>query len=200
LSYSLEKAESSLSTSNLNIDIRSAEANDIKKLAEVLTLSFHPPQKWTAWVHPLLKLGIYEDLRTRLRNSSPHYRCLVACQSASNPRQEQGDILGTVELSVRCTRPFTPHTPYIANLAVNPNYRRLGVARSLLSKCEQIAFEWGFEEIFLHVLEDNLGAKQLYLKNGYHLYNIDFTLSNMLWGSPKRFLLKKKIGQTGRTG
>jgi ribosomal protein S18 acetylase RimI-like enzyme len=189
--YSLEKTDKLISASA--ITIRSAEAGDLKKLADVLTFSFHPPQKLLSWVYPLLKLGVYEDLRSRLRSASPHYRCLVACQQIIDGTLEETNVVGTVELSLRSPWPLKLHTAYISNLAVSPHYRRQGVARSLLIKCEQVAFEWGFEEIFLHVLEDNLAAKQLYLKSGYQLNRIDFTVNSLLWNRPKRLLLKKKI-------
>lgn len=189
--YSLEKTENLISPSA--ITIRSAEASDLKKLADVLTLSFHPPQKLFTWVYPLLRLGVYEDLRSRLRSASPHYRCLVACQQVINENVEATSLVGTVEVSLRSPWPFQQHTAYISNLAVSPHYRRQGVAGSLLAKCEQVAFEWGFEEIFLHVLEDNLAAKQLYFKRGYQLDRIDFTFNGWFWNRPKRLLLKKKI-------
>lgn len=191
LPSSLEKSHHSLGSSA--ITIRSAQISDLKKLAEVITLSFHPPQKWLTWIYPLLKLGVYEDLRTRLRSASPHYRCLVACQALHKNTIEDGELLGTVELSLRSPWPFALNRAYISNLAVNPSCRRQGIARSLLFKCEQIAFEWGFEEVFLHVLEDNQAAQNLYFKNGYQLHNIDFTFSSVFLGSPKRLLLKKTI-------
>lgn len=173
--------------------IRVAQIDDLKYIAEILTLSFHPSEGLLAWLNPLLKLGIYEDLRSRLRSASPHYVCLVACQEIEETAGKRSEILGTVEVSLRCEWLGTAHLAYISNLAVTPKHRRRGIAEKLLQKCEQVAFEWGFEEIFLHVLEDNHSAKQLYLKNGYHIQKIEFTLSSWLFKSPKRLLLNKKL-------
>jgi ribosomal protein S18 acetylase RimI-like enzyme len=104
--------------------------------------------------------------------------------------------VGTVELSVRSLWAFSLNKAYISNLAVSPSQRNKGIAGSLLTKCEQIAFEWGFEEIFLHVLDDNLSAKKLYLKKGYKLEQTDFTLESFVFGRPKKLLLKKKLNPT----
>ena len=59
------------------IQIRFADLKDVKALADVLVQSFHLSENWFSWFYPLLKLGICEDLRTRLRSKSPYYQCLV---------------------------------------------------------------------------------------------------------------------------
>lgn len=176
--------------------IRAAEQNDLKGLTEVLTQSFHPPQGLLYWIYPLLKLGIYEDLRSRLRASSPRYRCLVASKVMATVAGEQEEIVGTIEIALRSSRTWLmveSHTPYISNLAVSNTYRRQGIARKLLLKCEQISLEWGFRELSLHVLENNYQARQLYLTSGYQLYRIEPDISSWLLQHPRRLLLNKKI-------
>ncbi len=173
--------------------IRSAEAKDLKKLAQVLTVSFHPSLGIFAWIYPLLNLGVYEDLRSRLRSCSPHYKCLVACREMITPTGDREEILGVVEVSLRSFWALTTPIPYISNLAVSPNHRREGIGGKLLLKCEQIALEWGFDEISLHVLEDNQPAKQLYLNSGYRLDRIDFSFSSWLFKRPRRLFLHKKL-------
>lgn len=194
--YELRKTEEKSGSSSAIV--RTARPNDLKRVAEVLALCFHPPEGILFWMYPLFKLGVYEDLRTRARSASPHYQCLVASKQVltSASTNEQEEILGTVEISLRCEWPTTPHTAYISNLAVSPNCRRQGIARKLLSKCEQIAREWGFEELYLHVLEDNHVAKQLYLNSGYQLYKIEFSINSWLFRSPKRLCLIKKLMNT----
>ncbi|MFN9261314.1 GNAT family N-acetyltransferase, partial [Microcystis sp.] len=85
--------------------------------------------------------------------------------------------------------------PYISNLAVSPDRRRAGLARRLLLKCEQIAREWGFEELSLHVLDNNLAAQSLYLSSGYRLQKTDGWLINRLFNRPQKLFLHKKISQ-----
>ena len=182
--------------------IRAAGLDDLDRLADVLVDSFYSQLGWRRWIHPLLKIGIYEDLKQRLRSRSTHYTCLtavrVAPQSAAHSVLKQIDevIVGTVELSTRNSylwRIRHPRQLYLSNLAVDANCRRQGVAQQLLSACEQVAFEWGFQELYLHVMEDNMEARRLYQKTGYRLYQSEYGLATWLWGKPKRLLMLKKM-------
>ncbi len=173
--------------------IRIAKPKDINEITEVLMVSFHPPRQFWRWFYPLIRLGIYEDLRSRLRSASPHYQCLVAYRSFKTNQATLEEIIGTVELSLRSGLSRSSPGLYLANLAVNPEYRRQGVGRLLLTKCEQIAGEWGFQKVFLHVLEDNESAKRLYFSIGYQLERTEFSLESWLFRKPKRLLLGKRI-------
>jgi ribosomal protein S18 acetylase RimI-like enzyme len=164
--------------------VRIAQPKDLKGLVEVLSRSFYLSQPTVPGLQPLFKLGMTEDMRGRLRSGKPNYRCLVACQGET--------IVGTVELGLR-NQMMAKQIPYISNLAVIPEYRRKGIARKLLLKCEQISWEWGFEELSLHVLDNNLAGQQLYLKNGYKLQKIEYSLSSWLFHQPKRLLMFKRI-------
>lgn len=174
--------------------IRVAHTEDINELAEVLTHSFHPPKGFNAWFYPLLKLGISEDLRSKVRVKNLHEVCLVASKSVVKGKKEQ--IVGTVELSVRspylwCNSGI--RQLYICNLAVSHSHRRQGIAKKLLFKCEQIALEWGFKELFLHVLENNRQAKKLYFSHGYKVQRIESSLNSFFWKSPRRLFLNKQL-------
>lgn len=173
--------------SGASFQIRPADLKDIKALAEVLIHSFHISQSWISWFYPLLKLGIYEDLRTRLRANSPYYQCLVALTL------ETEEIIGTAEISLRSWLMTHTRSCYISNLAVSQAYRRQGIAKQLLLKCEKIAREWNCQTLYLHVLEDNIAAKQLYLSSGYQWQRVENTLRSWLFNQPKRLLLEKKV-------
>ena len=181
--------------------IRAALPKDIQFLAEVLTDSFHAHQGKKNWFLPLLKLGIREDLRTRLASQASHYLCLVASiplKAGSSYSDCREEIVGTAEISVHS--PFSwfkssEKYPYISNLAVQSCYRRQGVARNLLLCCEQTARRWGFAEITLHVLENNYQAQQLYFSSGYQLKCIETGVASLLFQHPRRFLLNKSIQQ-----
>ncbi|MGK7939888.1 MAG: GNAT family N-acetyltransferase [Crocosphaera sp.] len=171
--------------------IREAQLPDIKALTEVLTVSFHPTKGWLLFLQPLLKLGVYEDLRSRLRGSTPYYCCLVAVEVTKTETISQEKIVGTIELSLRTG--FNGHYLYISNLAVLESHRRQGIARGLLHQCEQIASKWGYDTLNLHVLEHNEGAKQLYLQNGYQVSAREPTWSSWLFSRSPRLFLQKKI-------
>jgi ribosomal protein S18 acetylase RimI-like enzyme len=182
---------------NSLFEIRSATQRDLERMAEIITLSFHSHAAIFNWLEPLCRWTIYEDLRTRLQNTSKHYMCLVAIASQSviikNETKQIGEICGTVELALRSHQSYQPQTPYLSNLAVHNTYRRQGVAQKLLKTCEQTAKTWGFSEIYLHVLENNHQARRLYAKVGYRLYLVDWNLWSWLFRQPRRLLLRKSL-------
>lgn len=184
--------------------IRGGASKDLVQLADILAESFHSRNGFGGWVYPLLRMGIYEDLRNRFRSGPEHYICLVA--EVVSPPVGAGEVLaGTVEMAVRerfvsphlLDRPpwqlVNPQYPYLSNLAVHPDYRRRGVAQQLLSKCEQKALQWGFSELYLHVLENNHAARRLYYQAGYRLDRVDWSWSSLLLGQPKRLFLRKRL-------
>ena len=207
--------------------IRTACLNDAKVLADLLTISFHPQDGWMQYFNPILRLGIYEDLRHRIQSRSLPYACVIATylhnaehldlqkQDAiydeslqigahSSERKYQqsknecaSDIVGTIEVSVR-RRPLAATRSqyvYLANLATRPDYRRQGVASQLLEACEVLTRRWGFQDIYLHVLEDNVGARSLYQKLGYHIKQSDADLITWLLGRPRQLLLHKQLSK-----
>ena len=185
-----------------HFQIRAAQPGDLTGLAEILAGSFHSQDGILGWVYPLLRLGIHEDLRNRLRSTAPHHICLVAVDSAFGAATEgciygAGDELAaTVEMALHSTEPWAERSsryPYLSNLAVRPTHRRRGAAGQLLLSCEQVALSWGFQDLYLHVLENNHQARQLYFKLGYRLHHIDSSWSPWLLARPRQLLLHKHL-------
>jgi ribosomal protein S18 acetylase RimI-like enzyme len=189
------------------ISIRDVQQQDLASLAEVLAQSFHSQEGLLGWFYPLLRMGIYEDLRSRLRNKTHRYACLVAVrvlqpqttalyQLAAVPGVGDRPI-GTVELTVRTSQIWQPQLGkgylYLSNLAVQVDCRKHGVAQRLLQACEEKALEWGFENIYLHVLENNYSARRLYRKAGYELHEVEAGLGTWLLGQPKQLFLRKVL-------
>lgn len=182
--------------------IRTAYQSDLSSLAEILADSFHPRTGIARWLYPLLRLGIYEDLRIRLSSTSPHSLCFVAVACASTQTGYKEYLAGTVEIALRSS-PSWQHRnlqyPYISNLAVRKSCRRKGVAGQLLLKCERTALEWGFQDLYLHVLENNHQARQLYLKTGYRLQQVDpVGYDCLLPIRPRRLFLHKHLAPRSR--
>ncbi|MGK7962804.1 N-acetyltransferase family protein [Crocosphaera sp.] len=187
-----DSSELEINTScEVSVTIREAQLQDAKALSEVLTLSFHPAKGWSSFLQPILKLGVYEDLRSRLRGTLPYYRCLVAVEVNATPKQTQEKVIGTIELSVKSG--FNCHYLYISNLAVTESHRRKGIAKQLLQKCEEIAVKWGYHTLNLHVLDNNYPAKKLYLSNGYQISETEITWTNWLFFRSQRLFLQKQI-------
>lgn len=55
----------------------------------------------------------------------------------------------------------------LLNLAVNPNYQRMGIGKKLLQRALHDQAEEQVEKIFLEVREANHCARNFYLKNGF---------------------------------
>ncbi|HAG81476.1 MAG TPA: GNAT family N-acetyltransferase [Cyanobacteria bacterium UBA12227] len=192
--------QDTVASSACSFTIRTAQDRDLTILAEILTDSFHPPTGLLRWAYPILRLGIYEDLRNRLRSTLPHYTCLVAVVAASTLSDESEQLVGTVEIALRTSPYWQPHChqyPYISNLAVRQSCRRQGVAQQLLLACERKSLEWGFQDLYLHVLENNHQARQLYLKTGYQLHQVEPSYTAWLLRHPKRLFLRKHLNPGG---
>ncbi|REE91342.1 acetyltransferase (GNAT) family protein [Paenibacillus taihuensis] len=59
------------------------------------------------------------------------------------------------------------YTAEIKRLRVHPDYQQNGYGQRLLTKLEERAKELGFRHIYLDALTNQLGAKKLFLNNGY---------------------------------
>jgi ribosomal protein S18 acetylase RimI-like enzyme len=178
--------------------IREARPDDLPILTDILADSFHRRDGVEGFLYPCFRMGIYEDLRHRFQLKAPHQVCLVAVsQTPTTSNQSHADqILGTVEIAFREPGFWQPRTTrylYVFNLAVHTQFRRQGIAQQLLKSCEQVAKNWGFNELYLHVLENNQQAQNLYHKMGYRLRNMDFSLTSWLFGTPRQMFLQKQI-------
>ncbi|KYC40158.1 GCN5 family acetyltransferase [Scytonema hofmannii PCC 7110] len=173
--------------------IRAATPADLTGVAQIIAESFHSKNGLLGWLFPILRLGIYEDLRHRLASSAPHHLCLVAANT-TNLRAD--DLVATVEMGVRFNDSWTEVSRsvlYLSNLAVHPTYRRQGAASSLLLACEQVALNWGFQDLYLHVLENNHEARHLYLKLGYRVYKVESCLNAFFLRRSRQILLHKRL-------
>ena len=185
---------STRSTAQADILVYPASLTDLDTIADVLALSFHPRVGLQGLVWPVLRVGIREDIRRRLLGKNSKYCCLGAWSN--------DELVGTLEIGMRRTsgasRPNSPsqgekaRSPYIANLAVLPHWRRKGIATQLLSGAEGVASSWGSERIFLHVLETNQAARKLYLNAGYRIQRRSASAWQYL-GAAQEILLYKSI-------
>ncbi|MEO1182805.1 MAG: hypothetical protein AAFX51_18650, partial [Cyanobacteria bacterium J06636_28] len=58
--------------------LRSAHPADLSQLGELLLTSFYPERPFRRWLYPLMRLGIQEDIKMRLKMPASQYVCLVA--------------------------------------------------------------------------------------------------------------------------
>jgi GNAT superfamily N-acetyltransferase len=184
------------SSNQLGITVRGARQNDLSDLVEIISSSFHPRKGAMRWLFPLLRMGIYEDLRYRLKSPSSNSICLVAIVSKHRDAGGVSSLAGTIEIAFYSTYPLQirySYYPYLSNLAVHIEHRRQGIARKLLAACEEIVKERGFQDLYLHVLEENYQARQLYVKAGYRVKYADPYWFCLLFQRPRRLLLHKRL-------
>ena len=184
----------SIDFESISCRVRPAGITDLQQVADVLASSFYPPLGWQRWFYPLLRFSIYEDLKQRIQGGHQHYQCLTAI--ASDPNSHKSVVVGTVEISCRQPNLWTLNRQrhvYLSNLAVQEGCRRQGVARKLLAAAEQLSLDWGFREMYLHVMADNTRARLLYKNMGYQLHQVEPTLFSLLSLQPSRLLLKKVL-------
>jgi ribosomal protein S18 acetylase RimI-like enzyme len=175
------------------LTVQLIQTEDIPSAATLLSQAFYPNNGWLGWVSPILKLGIYQDLKMRCMAQSPHYACLVGVQVSGNAVRE---IVGTIEVAARPLSAWPlmgPSVPYISNLAVSKPFRRQGMGRKLLLACEPIVHQWGFGELYLHVQGENRSARGLYSSMGYKLYRQNVPPWEKLLGPSQQLLLRKQL-------
>ncbi|MGB3614163.1 MAG: GNAT family N-acetyltransferase, partial [Elainellaceae cyanobacterium] len=196
-----------------NLRVRAARRQDIGSLSSLLADSFHPRDGLMGLVQPVVQFGIREDLRYRLQKPASHYACLVAVHHPESPallstgdscdRHMAPKIVGTLELSVRRRFWWTSDRYlYISNLAVDRHHRRRGVARQLLQASEGVSRDWGLSSLNLHVMADNMPARQLYRRAGYTVQNNRTSFDGLfqrteiqrtLFQRPQLILLRKDV-------
>jgi ribosomal protein S18 acetylase RimI-like enzyme len=180
------------------ISVRPVREEEINRVADIITHSFHFDRGWRSWFTPLFKLGIAEDLRHRLRANVPNnYRNQPqhqVCSIAVYTERSHTDVVGTIEVGVRNAHDRLRRYAYISNLAVSKDFRRRGVAKELLEECEQITKVWGYTQLHLHVMADNTGGRNLYQKLGYEVVSTEFVWSIIPWNRPQRLFLRKQLG------
>ena len=186
----------------LACQIRAARNSDADALADLLVSSFHRQEGLAGLLYPFWRMALREDIRNRLRRQSLHYCCLVAVvqppKAAATAASDAPDIVGTVEMSLRpqFTLPMQywfRSFPYLSNLAVMSTYRRHGIASRMITVCETTAKQWGYQDLYLHVLENNEVACALYQRLGFSICRTEFNPLTMILGQPRQILLHKAL-------
>lgn len=62
---------------------------------------------------------------------------------------------------------------HLYDLKVNSKYRKLGIAKKLISKAKEVALIKGYKGIYTEAQDNNLGACLFYLKSGFVIGGID---------------------------
>lgn len=66
-----------------------------------------------------------------------------------------------------------PLQPYLGSLCVDQDYRNQSLGRTLVRCVEDIARQWNYSEVYLHVEMDNPAARSLYQREGYRKADVE---------------------------
>lgn len=182
------------------LSVRAAVVDDLPEVAALLMQGFPPPHPLLHWMSPVLKLGIHQDLRGRL--ALKQHVCLIGIEKTIGVAgNEHSTIVGVVEVAVRSDSYWQPSKyAYLSNLAVLPSYRRRGVAQRLLLASERAVYDWGLRELYLHVLDTNQPARQLYAQAGYGIRSADPRWLTSLTGHSRKLFLCKSLQTLSNCG
>ncbi|MBS7632353.1 GNAT family N-acetyltransferase [Candidatus Bathyarchaeota archaeon] len=120
-----------------------------------------------------LSIADYEALVELWERAKLHYKARgrdskeeIAAQMAANPQfflgAFEGDrLVGAVVLSSDMRR------GWINRLAVDPGFRRRGIAKALIAESERVLKEAGIKVFAVHIENWNTGSKELFRKCGY---------------------------------
>ncbi len=172
------------------IQIRRATPRDGWAIADLLVREFRLYPAGQPWLLPWVRLAIQADVQSRF--SASRYACLVAL----NPAQQ---IVGTVEVGYRAGLPWQGASvsyPYLSNLAVRSTDRHQGIAQQLIAASETLVQTWQGTDLYLHVMADNAGARQLYLKQGYLIHHVQDEWWVTAWGGIPRLFLHKRLARS----
>ncbi|MBP3937785.1 MAG: ribosomal protein S18-alanine N-acetyltransferase [Clostridia bacterium] len=125
---------------SITMDIEPMKEEHIKEIAELEKISFSVP--WSE-----------NGLRAELSNETAHFLTAIS----------DGKILGYIGIHEICGE------AYITNVAVFPEYRRLGIGETLIDAATHGAKKRNCEFISLEVRISNIPAIELYKKQGYNI-------------------------------
>lgn len=136
--------------------------------------------------------------------SNPDKGCVLAARLIPRdksllPPGKTSRLVGTATLSFHPdtreafpTLQPSPSACYMANMAVDPRFRRQGIARALLSACEAVSLSKGLAVLELHVRQGDDPAVSLYRGWGCEETLRDSIMVRMLGYRP-RLLLRKQL-------
>jgi ribosomal protein S18 acetylase RimI-like enzyme len=149
--------------------IRDSTFADLGQVADTILESFYA-NATSPW-RQLYRMG---ELN-RVQQGFPHadktlHRMLVAVVHTNEPGEER--VVGFCDIDARKPNRSTSYTynprPYLSDLCIHPDFRRLGIAQALVHICEEFCGQDIIkEEIFIRVEKTNVPALNMYQKMDY---------------------------------
>jgi ribosomal protein S18 acetylase RimI-like enzyme len=187
--------------------IRKCKYADLKAVSDIIVASFYEDKMKSSPFSAILKLGELNRLQQNFpyADQADRHVMFVATTTSSSSSSSTDDandskIIGFVDIDARpATRRIDPPRPYLSDLAVHPDYRRLGIATTLIQTCEELVSSGKLQVanavpssssdgrdnnnekvVYIRVEQSNAAAIQMYEKFQYHpqchaIFGIDDT-------------------------
>mmetsp|Transcript_17970 Transcript_17970/g.27357 ORF Transcript_17970/g.27357 Transcript_17970/m.27357 type:complete len:263 (+) Transcript_17970:128-916(+) len=157
--------------------IREALYSELQVIASLVTAGFHPELDSNPILRPIRVLLELDRLQNNFPYPGDENRHLyLVCEAKKDKK-----VVAFCDIDARIPakkkeNPFLPFAsivnrphPYFSDLTVDPNYRRKGIASSLVEEGERLAKEMNCQEMYLGVASTNTVALDLYSNMGYEI-------------------------------
>jgi ribosomal protein S18 acetylase RimI-like enzyme len=198
------KLQKSTYPPKIKFDIKVAKWFDLASIVSLRLNVFYPHLCGVEISNESAKQRILEKIRQRRRFGATN---LVAYESNSffsfnligAVEMSPADFYGTVLDKIRTQKKL-----YIADLCIRKDYRRMGIASSILYAIEAYALANNYQEIYLHVEVENSVARKLYIDKGYvdvghNNWATEFTENKLQKPATEYVLLFKSVLDDTRT-
>lgn len=130
---------------------------DLGVVSDIIMNSFYTGENARSPWRQMFRLGELNRLQQNFPYNDDKHFMLVAIYRYTE------QIIAFVDIDARPPRrQEDPPRPYLSDLAVDPRWRRNGIARSLIQNCERLAQQMGTNEIFIRVEQNNTPAISMY--------------------------------------
>ena len=146
--------------------IRDCKYGDLKAVSDIIISSFYEQKMRASPFAAVLKLGELNRLQQNFPYADQQRHCMFVAIN------DDKQIVGFVDIDARpATRRIDPPRPYLSDLAVHPDYRRKGIAATLIKKCEELVQQDKLvvkeKALYIRVEQANGAAIQMYDKFQY---------------------------------
>eukprot|EP01038_Epipyxis_sp_PR26KG_P009411 gene9411-12674_t len=173
------------------IEYRNLQIKDINEVAELCCEVFDGPYEWHQLIQKKMRIEtLKSELSDRYYNmikKGKKHAMIVSIQSENvigfmevgmlpNPiKEKEKDLNMTITASVwfdeknNQFKTVQLDVPYLGNVAVNKNYRRKGIASSMIRIGLKIVEKWNDESLYVAVDYNNDNAIKLYQKLNFEI-------------------------------
>ena len=180
----LQPRSSSALFATKDLEFRAPKVSDVDAISELLVECFETDLQWFEFPEKDLRRKRYRDMLQssflrRINEQPGEKKSLSFLLLVAQASQIVGFVqIGSLppppgfldtdnEDTTVSTSRSSEDVPYIANLCVLPKLRKSGVGKKMVDICQKWLARRDFENVFIAVEYDNMGAKKFYQRQGF---------------------------------